>query len=154
VGRKNYLFCGSDAGGERAAAIYGLIGRTRSREYGKPWSAADLKESCGQVTPASNHHNVQLDSTIDICINNGIIGVQKENAYAQTKGKRRPIGRPAQASLGLAGFWSFSQRRGTTNWIECQFGYALAGCLAAGWSEGFEGAFLSRPPLEAGRKTT
>jgi uncharacterized membrane protein YuzA (DUF378 family) len=91
---------------------------------------------------------------IDICINNGIIGVQKENAYAQTKGKRRPIGRPAQASLGLAGFWSFSQRRGTTNWIECQFGYALAGCLAAGWSEGFEGAFLSRPPLEAGRKTT
>src|SRR5260370_4456122 len=25
LGRKNYLFCGSDAGGERAAAIYGLI---------------------------------------------------------------------------------------------------------------------------------
>jgi transposase len=27
--RKNYLFCGSDAGGERAAAIYGLIGTAR-----------------------------------------------------------------------------------------------------------------------------
>ena len=26
LGRKNYLFCGSDAGGERAAAIYSLIG--------------------------------------------------------------------------------------------------------------------------------
>jgi transposase len=26
LGRKNYLFCGSDAGDERAAAIYGLIG--------------------------------------------------------------------------------------------------------------------------------
>ena len=25
LGRKNYLFCGSDAGGERAAAIYGLV---------------------------------------------------------------------------------------------------------------------------------
>ena len=26
LGRKNYLFAGSDAGGERAAAIYSLIG--------------------------------------------------------------------------------------------------------------------------------
>ena len=29
MGRKNYLFCGSDAGGERAAAIYGLIGTAK-----------------------------------------------------------------------------------------------------------------------------
>ena len=29
LGRKNYLFCGSDAGGERAAAIYGLIGTAK-----------------------------------------------------------------------------------------------------------------------------
>ena len=29
LGRKNYLFCGSDAGGERAAAIYGLIGSAK-----------------------------------------------------------------------------------------------------------------------------
>ncbi len=28
-GRKNYLFCGSDAGGERAAAIYSLIGTAK-----------------------------------------------------------------------------------------------------------------------------
>jgi hypothetical protein len=27
--RKNYLFAGSDAGGERAALIYGLIGTAR-----------------------------------------------------------------------------------------------------------------------------
>ena len=27
--RKNYLFAGSDAGGERAAAIYGLIGSAK-----------------------------------------------------------------------------------------------------------------------------
>jgi len=26
---KNYLFCGSDTGGERAAAIYGLIGTAK-----------------------------------------------------------------------------------------------------------------------------
>jgi len=29
LGRKNYLFCGSDAGGERAAAIYSLIGTSK-----------------------------------------------------------------------------------------------------------------------------
>jgi hypothetical protein len=29
LGRKNYLFAGSDAGGERAAAIYSLIGTTK-----------------------------------------------------------------------------------------------------------------------------
>jgi transposase len=29
LGRKNYLFCGSDNGGERAAAIYGLIGTAK-----------------------------------------------------------------------------------------------------------------------------
>ena len=29
LGRKNYLFCGSDAGGERAAAIYSLVGTAK-----------------------------------------------------------------------------------------------------------------------------
>ena len=29
LGRKNYLFCGSDAGGERAAAIYTLVGTAK-----------------------------------------------------------------------------------------------------------------------------
>ena len=29
LGRKNYLFCGSDAGGERAAAIYSLLGSAK-----------------------------------------------------------------------------------------------------------------------------
>ena len=29
IGRKNYLFAGSDAGGERAAAIYSLVGSAK-----------------------------------------------------------------------------------------------------------------------------
>jgi hypothetical protein len=29
LGRKNFLFCGSDAGGERAAAIYSLLGSAK-----------------------------------------------------------------------------------------------------------------------------
>ena len=29
LGRKNYLFCGSDAGGDRAAAIYSLVGTAK-----------------------------------------------------------------------------------------------------------------------------
>lgn len=32
LGRKNYLFAGSDAGGERAAAIYSLIGTAKLNE--------------------------------------------------------------------------------------------------------------------------
>jgi hypothetical protein len=29
IGRKNYLFCGSDSGGNRAASIYSLIGTAK-----------------------------------------------------------------------------------------------------------------------------
>ena len=29
LGRKNFLFCGSDAGGQRAAAIYSLLGTAK-----------------------------------------------------------------------------------------------------------------------------
>jgi hypothetical protein len=29
LGRKNFLFCGSDAGGDRAAAIYSLLGTAK-----------------------------------------------------------------------------------------------------------------------------
>ena len=29
LGRRNYLFCGSDAGGERVAAMYSLIGTAK-----------------------------------------------------------------------------------------------------------------------------
>ena len=29
LGRKNYLFCGSNSGGERAAAMYALIGSAK-----------------------------------------------------------------------------------------------------------------------------
>jgi transposase len=29
LGRKNFLFCGSDSGGERAAAIYSLLGTAK-----------------------------------------------------------------------------------------------------------------------------
>jgi transposase len=29
LGRKNFLFCGSDAGGERAAAVYTLLGTAK-----------------------------------------------------------------------------------------------------------------------------
>ena len=32
LGRKNYLFCGSNSGGERAAAIYSLVGSAKLNE--------------------------------------------------------------------------------------------------------------------------
>jgi hypothetical protein len=33
LGRKNYLFAGSDQGGERAAAIYGLLGTAKLADH-------------------------------------------------------------------------------------------------------------------------
>ena len=46
LGRKNYLFCGSDAGGERAAAVYSLVGTAKlngidpERTCASSWSAS------------------------------------------------------------------------------------------------------------------
>lgn len=37
LGRKNYLFCGSDAGGDRAAAIYSLVGSAKLNDI-DPWA--------------------------------------------------------------------------------------------------------------------
>ena len=46
LGRKNYLFAGSDAGGERAAAIYSLIG-TAMLNGVEPY--AYLREVLGRI---------------------------------------------------------------------------------------------------------
>lgn len=74
LGRKNYLFAGSDSGGERAAAMYGLIGSCKLNgidprayltyvlthiadhkvnriEELLPWNVAKL---LGSASPASN----------------------------------------------------------------------------------------------------
>lgn len=74
LGRKNYLFCGSDRGGERAAAIYSLIGTAKLNDLNPeaylrhvleriaehpikqidallPWSVAAALTSHGQASP-------------------------------------------------------------------------------------------------------
>jgi hypothetical protein len=56
LGRKNYLFHGSDAGGERAAAIYGLIGTAKL-------NASTRKRTCARcsrvspITPSTASRN-------------------------------------------------------------------------------------------------
>jgi len=42
LGRKNYLFCGSDAGGERAAGIYSLIGTAKLNDIDPQAWLADV----------------------------------------------------------------------------------------------------------------
>jgi hypothetical protein len=65
LGRKNYLFAGSDAGGERAAAIYSLLGSAKLNDLdpelyiAMSWSASLItlstvsKNSCPGTWPLS-----------------------------------------------------------------------------------------------------
>src|SRR5882672_12426142 len=92
--------------------------------------------------------------TIDLCINNAIMGVREGNTYAQTEGERRSVRGPAQASFGTSGFRPLSERSGSAHPMPCQFGDALAGDSAARWSQGFAGALLSGATAEAGAKAT
>ena len=48
IGRKNYLFAGSDAGGERAAAIYSLLGSAKLNGINPEASAAAHRRSSDQ----------------------------------------------------------------------------------------------------------
>ncbi len=52
LGRKNYLFAGSDAGGERAAAMYGLIGAAKLNGWDPE---AYLHHSTGSLTQGAVH---------------------------------------------------------------------------------------------------
>jgi transposase len=51
IGRKNFLFCGSDAGGERAAAIYSLIATAK-------WNGLDPEAYLRYVLERINEHRV------------------------------------------------------------------------------------------------
>ena len=61
VGRKNWLFCGSDRGGDRAAAIYTLIGAARLNDIdAQAWladvlagSATSRSQGCTNSCPGT-----------------------------------------------------------------------------------------------------
>ena len=59
VGRKNWRFCGSDRGGDRAAAIYTLIGAARLNDVApQAWLADVLGRICD--LPVSRLHELLL----------------------------------------------------------------------------------------------
>ena len=58
LGRKNYLFAGSDAGGERAAAIYSLIGTAKL-------NGLDPEATCATCCPASP--TIRLTASRNCC---------------------------------------------------------------------------------------
>src|SRR5216684_534134 len=101
-----------------------------------------------------DHGHSAPRNSIDLCINNAIMGIREGNADAQIEGERRSVGRPAQASFGIAGFRSFAQRSGAAHPMPRQFGDALAGCPAARRSQGFAGALFSGTAAEAGPHAT
>jgi hypothetical protein len=49
--RKNYLFCGSDTGGERAAAIYGLIGTAKLNGLNPEAYLREVLSRAAPITP-------------------------------------------------------------------------------------------------------
>ena len=58
LGRKNYLFCGADAGGERAAAIYSLIGTAKLNGLNPE---AYLRDVIGRI---ADHPSNRLDELL------------------------------------------------------------------------------------------
>ena len=66
LGRKNYLFAGSDTGGERAAAIYSLIGRRNSTAWiRKPICARCCRAS--PITPSTASRSCCLGTSPQTC---------------------------------------------------------------------------------------
>jgi transposase len=57
LGRKNYLFCGSDAGGERAAAMYSLIGTAKLNGLDPQ---AYLQHVLDRIAEHPSHHVEEL----------------------------------------------------------------------------------------------
>jgi hypothetical protein len=53
IGRKNYLFAGSDAGGRRAAAIYSLIESAKLNALNPQHYIADLHAPLYPATPSA-----------------------------------------------------------------------------------------------------
>ena len=49
IGRKNYLFCGSDAGGERAAAIHTLVQTARLNKLNPETYLRDILACCATI---------------------------------------------------------------------------------------------------------
>ena len=58
LGRKNYLFAGSDAGGERAAAIYSLIGTAKLNDIDPEAYLRDV------LTRIANHPVNRIDDLL------------------------------------------------------------------------------------------
>jgi hypothetical protein len=105
LGRKNYLFAGSDAGGERAAALYGLIGTAKlnglnpeaylrevlSRIADQPYCrTAAVEPRCGthrQIKPRGiNHYPTSIRPASDAYLS--------LSRCCKTKSPEHPLGCP------------------------------------------------------------
>ena len=58
LGRKNYLFCGSDAGGQRAACLYTIIETAKMNGINPEAYLADV------LTPIADHPIRQIDALL------------------------------------------------------------------------------------------
>ena len=54
MGRKNWTFAGSDAGGRRAAAIYTLMETCKLNEFDPRAWLGDVLSDCPTITPSAS----------------------------------------------------------------------------------------------------
>jgi len=67
VGRRNYLFAGSDAGGERAAAIYSLVASAKLNAWTRKHTCA-MCWSAIAIIPSSISRNYFVEGPQQTCL--------------------------------------------------------------------------------------
>jgi transposase len=116
LGRKNYLFAGSDSGGERAAAIYTLIGTVKLNGLDPE---AYLREV---LTRIADHPISRIEELLPWNIVASVVPVPSSNPQREAKRRREELGShfgiPAQ-HRGTDYLWRHYLRRTPSRWLCC-----------------------------------
>ena len=94
LGRKNYLFAGSDSGGERAAAIYSLIGSAKLNGLDPEAYLRDVLVRIADYPVKRVMELLPWNVTLLSSSNSGLVSSKMEGILHQV----RPDGQPVTAS--------------------------------------------------------
>jgi hypothetical protein len=117
LGRKNWMFAGSDAGGERAAVLYTLIETAKLNGQAKQGGINHLRrEQANEQAAVGRVEKIRLNDQ------------SGAGACRNHRGQRQGRYRPASGVVtGISGFLDKRHRRGFPRMTGCEQG--LAACL-------------------------